>query len=399
MDIKFDALKKAVDMRFKYKELKKFSMLDTISPPSVFVGSKLRYPMVNVGILSPVERDENAWVYDAEKYWAENNFEIKDVLNLRNSLLNSRFRSRVQDSRLNKRLVEIAKEVAVAMKPVEVEIELANRVNFKVGSDRVLTPHGLRGNLKNAKVVSNAKIHRKVDKVINDEIKASEGISYLYKNKFDEYALSKILSVGVMGLKKNKRFVPTRWSITATDDTIGKEVLKKIRDYKWLEDFEFFYGEFLGNQYIILMFPGVWSFELFELYPPKTNWNPGSDFRASTDYESYSGRKEYAFNTAGGYYATRLPIVEYLDSLKRQASVLVVRIETPTYWAGLGVWVVRESVRKALRNKMEFGSREELIESSKKIGKVKFDFDYSEIFQRSRLLKEGREQRNLGEWF
>ena len=59
--------------------------------------------------------------------------------------------------------------------------------------------------------------------MINDEIKASEAIEFLYKNEFNEYTLSKILSVGVIGLAKNKKLVPTRWSITATDDILGKK--------------------------------------------------------------------------------------------------------------------------------------------------------------------------------
>ena len=184
---------------------------------------------------------------------------------------------------------------------------------------------------------------------MNDEIKASEGIEYLYKNDFSEYVLSKILSVGVLGLKKNKRLVPTRWSITATDDIIGKTLLKEIKGYKWLENFELFFGEFLGNQYLILLFPNIWSYELFELYTPGSSWNPSNEIKASTDIEWFSGRKDYAFSTAGGYYATRLPILEYLNKIKRQASALVIRIETPSYWAALGVWVVRESVKKALK--------------------------------------------------
>ncbi len=136
--------------------------------------------------------------------------------------MNSRFQSKVSDARLNKKFVEIVKEIAVASKPVDIEIELKNRLRFKRDKDRILTPLGMRAPLKKAKVTGNVKIHEKVDKVINDEIKASEGIDLLYKNNFDEYTLSKILSVGVLGLKKNKRLVPTRWSITATDDTLGK---------------------------------------------------------------------------------------------------------------------------------------------------------------------------------
>ncbi len=399
MSIKFEVIKKASEIRFRYRNLREISQINSASPPSVFIGSGLRYPLMNVGILSPLERDDNAEVYDNAKFWADENFEIQDVIKLRDSLLNSRFLSRATDTRLNKKFVEIAKEVAVASKPVDIEIELKNRLRTDRKSDRVLTRMGMQAGMKNAKVTGNVKINSKVDKAMNDEIKASEGISMLYKNNLNEYSLSKILSVGVLGLKKNKRLVPTRWSITATDDIIGKKILEEVRQHKWLEDFEMFFGEFLGNQYLILLFPNVWSYELFELYYPGTSWNPSKEMRASTDYESFGGRKKYAFATAGGYYASRLPILEYLNSIKRQASVIAIRLETPTYWAALGVWVVRESVRKALNNKkMKFASRKELIESAKKIAKIKFNFDAENILQRSQLLKTLKTQKNLGEW-
>ncbi len=398
-DVRFEVIKKIADVKFKYKDLGKLSQINSISPPSVFIGSQLKYPLVNVGILSPIERDENAWLYDDEKYWAEKDFGMKEVIQLRNSLLNSRFQAKTQDARMNKKFVEIAKEVAIACKPVDVEIELKTRMRFRRDKDRVLTPHGMNAPLKQAKITSNVKIDRKLDKVINDDIKATKGIEYLYKNNFNEYTLNKILSVGVLGLKKNKKLVPTRWSITATDDTIGKILLKQVRNYKWLEDFELHFGEFLGNQYLILLFPSEWSFELIELYQPGSSWNPSDNVKASTDYESYSGRKEYAFSTAGGYYATRLAILEYLNKLKKQASSLVIRIETPTYWASLGVWVVRESVRKALKNSMKFDSREELIESAKQISKAKYNFDNENIINRSKILNEKKEQKKLRDWF
>ena len=148
-----------------------------------------------------------------------------------------------------------------------------------------------------------------------------------------------------------------------------------------------------------MFFPSAFSFELFELYVPGSSWNPSDQIKASTDSEGYSGRKTYASNTAGGYYATRLPILEYLNKIKKQAAVLAVRIETPTYWAGLGVWVVRESVRKALNNKyFEFDNKEEFIDNSKKIGQAKYHFDYSEIFSKSKVLNQIQTQKNLLEF-
>ena len=395
-DIRFETIKKIADVKFKYKDIGNISKLESNSPPSVFIGSKLKYPIVNVGILSPLERDENAWMYNDMKYWADENFQIGEVVKLRDSLLNSRFQSRVSDARLNKKFVQIAQEIAIASKPVDIEIELKNRVSLGRDKDKVLTPHGMRARLKDARISENVKIDRRVERVINDEIKASEGIELLYKNNFDEYFLSQILSIGVLGLKKNKKLVPTRWSITATDDTLGKKILENVKNYQWIEDYELFNGEFMGNQYLLLFFPGVWSYELFELYLPRSSWNPSDSIKASSDFESYDGRKEYAFNTAGGYYATRLPIVEYLNSIKKQAGVLVIRIETPSYWASLGVWVCRESTRKALKNQnMKFSSMEELINSAKEISQIKYNFDNSQILHQSKLLKQVKSQKSL----
>ncbi len=398
-DIKFEVIKKISEVGFRYKNLANISKLDSNSPPTVFIGSKLKYPLVNVGILSPLERDENAWIYDDSKYWANNNFQINDVLKLRNGLLNSRFQSTVHDSRTNKKFVQMAQEIAIASRPVDLEIELKHRLSIGRNKDRVLTPHGMSAGLKEAKITGNVKINQNVDRVINDEIKASEGMETLYKKGFNEYTLNKILSVGVLGLKKNKKLVPTRWSITATDDTLGKLLLKRVRDYPPIENPELFFGEFLGNQYLIMLFPGIWTYELFELYLPRSSWNPSEEIKASTDYEDFHGRKEYASATVGGYYASRLPIIEYLNSIKRQASILVIRIETPSYWAALGVWVVRESVRKALMNKMKFSDDNELKESTKKIGNIKYNFDISEILKKSKLLNQIKTQRKLGEWF
>lgn len=400
-DIRFEVIKKIADTRFKYKDIGRVSDLDTSSPPSVFIGSKLKYPLVNVGILSPLQRDEEAWIYDDAEFWAKNNFGIRDVISLRESLLNSRFQSKVSDVRAgNKKFVGMAQEISMASKPVDLEIELKKKIGPGFKRDRILAPQGMNAPLKKARVTGNVKVNPKLDKVMNDDLKATEAIDFLYKNRFSSYVLSKILSVGVLGLKKDRKLVPTRWSITATDDTIGKRILERIREYRWTEDYELFFGEFLGNCYIIMLFPNVFSYELFELYLPGSSWNPGKEIKASTDMESFSGRTSYASNTAGGYYAARLPILEYLDREKKQASVLAIRIELPTYWAALGVWVVRESVKKAMVNKkFSFDNIKEMLESARKISMIKFGYDPSKILKKSKVLENIKTQTTLGKWF
>ena len=84
-------MQKIAKTNFKSVNLRNVSRVDTISPPSVFVGSKLKYPNVNVGILSPIEKEENAWMFDAPGYWAEEDFQVGEVVKLRDNLLDFGF--------------------------------------------------------------------------------------------------------------------------------------------------------------------------------------------------------------------------------------------------------------------------------------------------------------------
>jgi len=190
--------------------------------------------------------------------------------------------------------------------------------------------------------------------------------------------------------------VPTRWSITASDDVIGKEITKEIKNFNTIDDYKLFFGNFLGNYYLIMIFPEVFEFELFEMYLPGSSWNQTSVLNISTDYEDYYGRKEYASNTVGGYYSTRLGVLEYLKEARKQASVLVLRFELPEYWASLGVWVVRESVRKALENEFKtFDDKSGMINYARALALRNFKIDINNILVNSKLLKKKKEQMKL----
>ena len=124
------------------------------------------------------------------------------------------------------------------------------------------------------------------------------------------------------------------------------------------------------------MFSEPWSYELFEMYMPKAEWNISDKVQYMTDYEPYDGRKGYAENCGGGYYSVRLAILEKLKNMKKQAAVLALRFITGEYAVPLGVWVTREATRKALNNKpMEFASKELMIEYTRKLVKKKFGYN------------------------
>ena len=364
--------------------------------PSVFVG-RYGYPQVNVGILAPPEIiEKDGELYDAPKEWNKRGFQIQDVLDFRSVLIHSRMQAAVKAAH---KYIEITQEVALSSKPVDVEFFLQKKPTYQMSTSNVETVLGAHATLKKAVLTSNPHIDPRVDKVVSDtDMKASEALTSLYKKGFNETFLTRILSVGNLGLKTQRKLVPTRWSITATDDTLGKQLIEEIKDYKTTE-YQLYFGGYVGNYFLVLFFPRVWSYELFEMYMPSTLLNPGEDVKCTTDYELYDGRRKYVTETAGGYYACRLSLLEKLKELKKQGAVLVLRFITDEYTTPLGVWVVRESVRNALRKSETFASEEEMFRYAKQFIFTKFHFDITSILKKSKVLEHIHTQKTLFDSF
>ena len=90
---------------------------DAVAP---FVG-RFGYPNINVGILSPPEQRDDAWLFDAPSYWSAEDFEIPRIVDFRSSLLNSRYNINIKK---RVKLLEISQDIAMSSKPIYIEIHL-----------------------------------------------------------------------------------------------------------------------------------------------------------------------------------------------------------------------------------------------------------------------------------
>ncbi len=382
------------DRQVKFNNLKqKLTKKDFYSlSPAPFIG-RFNYPNINVGILSPFELKENAWEYDAPRFWSSQNYSIPKIVDFRSELVNSRFTSNVKDTN---KLLEIAREVGMASKPVDVEINLLEKPSFNLSLSSHIAPTGSKASIKKARITSNPKISPKVDYVVDDyALKANDAAIYLYEHGFDENFLSKILSVGSLGIKIQRKLVPTRWSITASDDILGKHIIEKIKAFPE-SDCNAFFGGYLGNYYLIMFFPEPWSYELFETYFPRGAWASADKLEFTTDFEFFEGRKNYASGTVGGYYSVRLAILEKLRELKRQASVIALRFITDEYTLPLGVWVTREAARNALSSKpIAFSDTSLMIRYAELLLNRKFSFNIHLLLGKSILYRKQKFQKKL----
>lgn len=355
------------------------------SPPSIFVGRHF-YPKVFVGVLSPPEQHETTEVLDSPETWYKERATIAQILGYRGQMVYSRFQTSSVKNR-PRRLEEVVQEVSMAKKSADVEVNLKKNPRFGFDFDRWSSPVGSPAPVIKMQLTSNPSIEHKVEYAVSDtDMKASEALLDLYKSGIQISRLQKIFSAGLLGIPFQRRFVPTRWSVTAVDDIIGRSLMKQVRQFPEISEVLLFHNEYLGNHYEILMIPDQYQFELVEV------WNSFvSGAQIGSDYEGNRGRKDYAGNTEGAFYAGRLAVAEQLMRLKRQASVLIVREILPSYDVPMGIWQMRETARGAFnREPEEFATLGEALSSLSKritIG--------NKWRVKSTLLKNLREQKKI----
>ena len=353
--------------------------------PNVFIG-KAGYPHVRAGILATTHDD----LHDDPAAWSAQGTAIPEIVRRRTELVNS---FTLANIKTGGKFTDLIRDVSLAKRSVDVELSLSRPVVPRLTINEAAAPHGPNVALASGRITENIPVDTRVGKAIDaTDLTASDAITNLIDRGVDPYYLTKAFSMGNFGVTVERKLVPTRWSITAVDDIRGKEELMRIRDYT-VGDCYAHFGGHLGNWYLLLFFDTVWSYELFEQYLGSKG------AQVWTDYESYKGRTEYASSTVGGYYAARIGITDHLDGKKRQNAVLAIRIITDEYTTPLGVWVVREAVKKAMQEKpLHFADRHLMLDYARQFLKQKFGYDVEPVLKSSFLMKDLFGQKRLHEY-
>ena len=319
------------------------------SPPSVFIG-RVGYPKVSIGpMIPPVMGDTS--IIDTPELWLDKT--IDEIVDFRSMLIRGKHTVDIKDVESSNKIVEYTRELALAKNSVFTEAIFKKKPSGKIMFYDEIQPHGPSAPIIKFDI-TNPKYESHIEKAFYDsDLRAKEAIINLYESGLNVSKIQRAFSVGAFGVKKHRKFVPTRWSITAVDSSIGEELLKKTRTFPWLNEFRVYFHNQFDNRWVIVMMPSEWQYELIEAWYPNTTWNPyGREISIFNSYEFFNGRKTYA-EIGGCYYAARLAVNELLHKEKRQAGVVILREAHPGYILPIGVWNVRESVRKSLKGPYE----------------------------------------------
>ena len=376
--------------------LKAFPLLKNMdvegaSPPGVFVG-RIGYPYVYAGPLVPPVHEDTS-LYDIPELWFGK--PIEEIVRFRSMLIRGKHRVHVKKFEKAGDVIEKTRELALAVKPVDVELELKKKPKGFILLDDEVQPFGPSAPIKKLRI-GNAQWDNQIEKAYYDtDLKATEAVLELYKKGVFVTRIQRAFRIGVFGFEKRRRLVPNRWSITAVDSIISKELIEKIKDFPEIGEFRVYESRYLDNRFEVLMIPGAWSYEAIEAWYPRTLWNrDDKGIVMFSDWEGYDGRTTYAA-IGGCYYAARLAVCEHLIKEKRQAKVVVLREAHPGYIMPVGVWQVRENVRNALRNPpVRFSSLNEAL--SYIAGR--FDIPIQYWIRKSKLIREEMFQKRLTEF-
>jgi len=408
----------ALEIRARMQQNFKQEMFSP-SPPFVFVGHSF-YPNVNWGPV--VASSESKYSDDPAKMYG---MEMGQIIEQRASLVRGVKKGNVK---LADRMLIEAQEAVMSIKPVDAETRFRHAPVFSLELDDVAHPVGASAPIEKFRVADNPVVPKKVDGFFNESILAQEALQELLLEGFDVHYLSKLLMSGILGKKENRKLVPTKWAITATDDTAAKQYMESIRDCREIALPLVYSNTYLENHFEILLLPGSWEYEQFEvaitreleelhrkrlakgkLHHSMSSWSEwkydgmansrefarsgtsgaSSTLRAniSEEHEGFAGRTAYAESQGGGYYAARFGVCEALYRMRRQARAIVFREIGSGYDVPVGVWEVRENVRHAFLNPPEmFQTREEAMAHLSE----KLCVPLKEYFKRSRMLPQRR---------
>ncbi len=319
------------------------------SPPSIFVG-RFGYPNVSIGPMASLDSESHQILDEPDKW--KTSMSMEDIVGFRAKLL--RFITppiKVTQANNPSRILEITQEQIQTSIPVDLEIKFDKKPKIGMRFDRFTQPMGTRVKVSTMNLASTPKISFKTDRIVSDtDMFSIEAVPKLYEQEHTVTQIMRLFSAGLLGIGKKRRFVPTRWSITAVDDIVGNRLRNQIRDYPSVNNYLVFHNSYLDNDFWVLFMPKHdWFFDYHETWKMKSAWNlTGKVPKILTDFEGPTGRKKYATNTVGGYYAARLAVQEKLSIMRRKAAIIGFREVGKGYAIPLGVWQVRENMRQAL---------------------------------------------------
>lgn len=240
------------------------------SPPSVFVG-RVGYPYVYAGPMVPPIHEDTS-LYDLPELWFGKT--IDEIVRFRSMLIRGKHRVHVRRFEEAGKILDVTRELALASRATDVELSLKKHPRGSIILNDDVQPFGPSAPIRDLRM-SSARWDHQLEKAYYDtDLKAKPAVLEVYNKGVMVTKIQRAFSVGAFGVKPQRRLVPTRWSITAVDSMISKDLIERVKEFPLINEYRLYESSYLENQFEVLMMPDAWSYEAIEAWYPGTVWNP-----------------------------------------------------------------------------------------------------------------------------
>jgi len=353
--------------------------MDGSSPPSVFIGS-WNYPDVYAGpMIAPLHGDTS--IMDMPESWIAGNKTQEEIIGYRMNLVRGKHRVNATD--LGNRFVEKLQEITLSSTSIESEIAFTDTPQGMSFSEEH-TPFGPSAPIERFEI-EGGRWDRNLEKVYYDsDLRAKEAVIGLHRQGVPFSSIQKAFSVGTMGRGGDRHLVPTRWSITAVDTTIGDHLLSEVQKCPVIDTVRVHEFSSLHNNYAVILMPTGWQYEWSEAFLKVL----GNEELVYSDHEVRKKKTEYS-HLGGCYYSCKMAVLESLARQQKQAGAIILR-EALRGYVPMGVFNVRENVRSAM---LQPGQEFEDVKSALNHISNKFTLPMDRFVEEGALLRSVLKQK------
>ncbi|MEM2928734.1 MAG: hypothetical protein QXP60_07210, partial [Nitrososphaerota archaeon] len=188
------------------------NFLEGSAPPDVFIG-RIGYPKVYIGpLVPPIIGDTR--IFSTPEKWVGR--KIDEIIDMRSQLIRGKYLVDVHSpSKDLDKFSLMIQELSLSSSSINTELLFERKPSGAIVLSNEFEPFGPSAPIKSLKI-GNYKTNKIIEKAYYDyDMKAEEAVMKAYLSNVNISAIQRAFSSGCFGLKKNRRFVPTRWSITA----------------------------------------------------------------------------------------------------------------------------------------------------------------------------------------
>ncbi len=246
------AIEQVMQTRLPIEDLQFLKSHTLFTPPGIFIETA-RYPILNAGVLASPYPLETLSIYDHPESWRGLGRDA--ILAMRRHLYSIVIPVNAREMQ-PKQIIDSLQTIALSVNPVALGVEVEGLPPRHLYSSEGQLPAGPVVKARSLEILSKPEISRVAQKITDKDIPAAEGIWKLFEYDYSLEQITRILAVGLLGMKKNRRMMTIRSAYRIVIDTYINEVIMNLIDQSQIEDFEIYIGKCCNDSFTILASPG-----------------------------------------------------------------------------------------------------------------------------------------------